>query len=63
MNREVHVRFSEGLAVRFRGATQLICPYGLISLIIRVDRVMDTVRSCNPTSEILKGRSVDRFFG
>ncbi len=23
MNREVHVRFSEGLAVRFRGATQL----------------------------------------
>ncbi len=24
MNREVHVRFSEGLAVRFRGATQLL---------------------------------------
>ncbi len=24
MNREVHVRFSEGLAVRFRGATQLV---------------------------------------
>jgi len=25
MNREVHVRFWEGLAVRFRWATQLVC--------------------------------------